>query len=446
MLAAHRDQENLVHTTQVPTKQQPKTPGARYPKTPLASRNNDENVSTTFAGKTGLAGGGGATTRAGRNDKLMAKGTGKGPAMVTPMDTRIRAPLGNKTTNAKARTDRGAGVKDIVKEIEQTQTKQTTVQKPKQKPAELGPAKLAILSDGESPSGDWEEPEYAPPQPAPLPYESDVLPRGGLTFEGLNKNFLKGFYEHFHNPVDETGVSREETKFQEEMQAVLKQAEERNEREAASLDWNIEDLVETEPSTCRRPAPDRESAPYRSGLIKRAPQTNPPTIASRRAASALAISADIKKPVMAGPQSRSTSTRKPLSALISGSRAKQFPTMSRPAPLGNSAGEAASRTTIGYNKGRAASSMIHSQGGSQASGPGQAFKPSGTRDADLQLTVTPARMRQTASGTQSTAEALPQLQFLSIFGDVDDEDLPSLPTPYLSSDDEDDEFEMQLTI
>lgn len=365
-----------------------------------------------------------------------------------PADTRIRAPLGNKTTNAKARVDQSAGVKDIVKEIEKTQTRQNTVQRPKQKPAELVPAKLTILSDGESLCDDEDEPEYAPPQAAPLPYESDVLPKGGLTFEGLNKGFLKGFYQHFHNPVDDNGVSREETKFQEEMQAVLRQAEERNQREAADLVWNIEDLVETKSLARRKHELERESAPSRSRLIKRAPQKNPPTIASRRAASALAFPADSKKPLVAGPLPRSASTRRPLSTLISGSKAKKQPIIPQTAPLGNSAGEAASRTTIGYNKGRTASSMIHSHGSNdiQTSGPGQAVKASGTRDADLELTVTPARMRHATSEMHSSEEVLPQPRFLSIFGDVDDQDLPSLPTAYLDSDDEDDEFELKLTI
>lgn len=77
-----------MHATQVPTKQQPKTPGARYPKTPLAFRHRDENAPTTFTGKIRM-GGGGDTVKAGANDKLTAKGTGKGQAMVTPMGTSI---------------------------------------------------------------------------------------------------------------------------------------------------------------------------------------------------------------------------------------------------------------------------------------------------------------------------------------------------------------------
>ena len=77
MLAAHRDQENLVHSHQVPTKQAPKTPGARYPKTPL--KQNDENAPTAFAGKTGLGG-----AQAQGKDKIMMT---KGKGAATPMRT-----------------------------------------------------------------------------------------------------------------------------------------------------------------------------------------------------------------------------------------------------------------------------------------------------------------------------------------------------------------------
>lgn len=58
MFAAH-DQENLVamHQTAATTKQQnartlqPKTPGARFPKTPLKIPLNDENVARGAGGK-----------------------------------------------------------------------------------------------------------------------------------------------------------------------------------------------------------------------------------------------------------------------------------------------------------------------------------------------------------------------------------------------------------
>lgn len=79
MLTAHRDQENLAHSQQVPTKQQHKTPGSRYPKTPSRYGQHDENAPNTFAGKTGQ---GGAKTFLG-NDKTVNKSTQQ--ALVTPM-------------------------------------------------------------------------------------------------------------------------------------------------------------------------------------------------------------------------------------------------------------------------------------------------------------------------------------------------------------------------
>lgn len=45
MLALHHDQENRVRTLQ------PKTPGARYPKTPLKVPLNDENAPHGLGGK-----------------------------------------------------------------------------------------------------------------------------------------------------------------------------------------------------------------------------------------------------------------------------------------------------------------------------------------------------------------------------------------------------------
>lgn len=67
MLAAHKDQENLVsiHQASAVNKQQnqgsthstlqPRTPGARYPKTPLRIPLNDENAARVLGGKSILA-------------------------------------------------------------------------------------------------------------------------------------------------------------------------------------------------------------------------------------------------------------------------------------------------------------------------------------------------------------------------------------------------------
>ena len=355
--------------------------------------------------------------------------------------------MGNKTTNAKARVGQSAGVKDGVLDIEKTQARQTTVRKSKQQSVSQAPIKFAIQPDKTEPSHDEDEPEYAPPPPAPLPYESDVLPPGGLTFEGLKKeNFLKGFYEHFHNPVDENGVSREDKKFEEEMQSVLKKAQERNERETAELDWNIDDIAESATAIRRKPELTKAAEPVPSTTMRRAIARNPPTITSRRAASALAIRSDSQRNAAINPVLSKKPARRPLSALIRSSKtAKPAATASATAP-GNAVGEVASRTTIGYNKGRTASSMVHPRGETIRNLPHRPVQAVAPRYAESELTITPARIRQDVVGQESSSEQLARPQFLSIFDDIDDEDLPPMRGPYLGSDDEEEEFELKLTI
>ncbi len=103
MLAA-RDQENRVfaHATGAASKQQalqPKTPGARFPKTPLKVSLNDENEGRAFGGKTGLT----ERVNAG-NENLRT--VGKGSKFVTPLGKSTAEALGIskpfKRTDCKA--------------------------------------------------------------------------------------------------------------------------------------------------------------------------------------------------------------------------------------------------------------------------------------------------------------------------------------------------------
>ena len=90
MLAA-RDQENLVHGQQTvaaskPLNQgtrglQPKTPGNKYPKTPLKIPLNDENAPGGFGGKSGKGKG------------LENLATGGKNAFITPMGMQTAPPL-----------------------------------------------------------------------------------------------------------------------------------------------------------------------------------------------------------------------------------------------------------------------------------------------------------------------------------------------------------------
>ncbi|KYK54313.1 hypothetical protein DCS_06270 [Drechmeria coniospora] len=421
MLAAHRDQENLVHSRQVPSKQQPKTPGTRYPKTPLRFR-NDENAPTAFTAKTGMAG---AVIKAGKSDKLSTR-KGHQQAMITPMGS--SPPPSSNTSQARP-----------------------TAQKISQKTVGGEPVLFDILADKGEPSEEDDEPEYAPPAPTPLPYESDVLPPGGLTFEGLKKvNFLKGFYEHFHNPIDEDGISREQKRFNREMEAVLGKAREHCQREAAEIDWNTLDIEKPEAVAMGlRPNAFNDVDTALDTTARPSTRRNPPTMTSRRAVSALALASVDRNAAVTKPPGRNPAIRRPLSSIISSSRAAK-PALAPPmSTSGNIAAEAASRTTIGYTKGRTASSMIRSRGGSVINRPKQASKPSGPRDGDSVLATTLPCAYPGGLGRDQTDSELVRPQFLCIFDDVDDEDLPPMRGPYLGDDkeeEEEEEFELKLTI
>ncbi|KAK0392190.1 hypothetical protein NLU13_1688 [Sarocladium strictum] len=418
MLAAHRDQENLVHSHQVPTKQNPKTPGARYPKTP--SRFNDENAPTGFAAKTG--------------GKSILKGAPGRQAIMTPMGNANRAVLGDKTTNAKARAGQTGGVKGLVKELEKTTIKPTTVQRPQQRGPEVAPIKFDIKQDKEG-SQDEEEPEYAPPPVEPQPYESDVLPRG-LTFEGLkDENLLRGFYDYYHNPVDANGVSRKDKQLEDEIETLVARAAERNVRDLQDLDWTTQkdENVPAPPKMTKPSAPNPTAA---SRVVRRGPGT----ITSRRAAASLSQPSEPKGRPTIKPTTIKPAVRRPLSSLIQGKR-----TIKRPIPVARDPptaqpGAMASRTTLGYNKGRTASSVLHPQRKVTLT----ASKP--PSDGSLEETITPARARM-AMRQAATPASPPRPGFLSIFeGLDDDEDLPVQTVPQHLLEEDEEEFELRLEI
>ncbi|ATY66499.1 hypothetical protein A9K55_000902 [Cordyceps militaris] len=427
MLAAHRDQENLVHAHQSSAKQQPKTPGPKYPKTPLGRfARNDENVPTAFANKNFGAG----TIKNTANGKAMAKPATQKHALATPLGNNSRAPLGNKTTNAKARPNQSANGK--VKPIESSQSK-PGAQRPKVRQHEPAASKFEVQPDLED-RRDEQEPEYAPPAPTPLPYRSDVLPEGGLTFRGLSKEYLlKGYYENFYNPIDDNGVSRLDKAFDDEMKSALDKAVEQNDREFEALDWGVHDARET-----KVPFPSRQALQI-PGLKADAqrPKAAAPsdrklhTMSSRRAASALAIHSDRAGSTLS---SRVAPSGRP-------SAQPRTAKLSAIEPPGTTTGEAASRTTIGYSKGRTASSMMrpHHQASKSLSKP----PARQVSDKNWDLTITPARARLGAR-EHSPVKSTERPQFTSIFyDDGDDAEPVTLSGPEVDSDD-DEAFELKL--
>ena len=86
-MLAVRDQENVVFGHQGRSQLLPKTPGARYPKTPLKVPLRDENATPGFGpGKSVLGGRAGPS-----NENLMTGRTGKAgkPGLVTPLGTSV---------------------------------------------------------------------------------------------------------------------------------------------------------------------------------------------------------------------------------------------------------------------------------------------------------------------------------------------------------------------
>lgn len=437
MLAAHHDQENLVQSHQVPAKTgakqlPPKTPGPRYPKTPMKIPLNDENAPVT--GGKGLIGGGKNTVT---KKQALATPMGKYDAVGGKCDTaersrvrltvclegtRPRAPLGNKTTNAKARAAPATGgVKDKVKEIEQSQAKPASVQKPKLKPAGTAPAKLEVRND-EREAGEPDI-EYIPPRPNDLPYESDVFPDGLLTFEGLKpENLLRGYYERYHDPVDENGVRLKERKFEERLQKALKEGDERILRDVEDIKWTESDAGKAKPAPKEQQQRNfaRGTGVKPSQAVSRAPAT----IASKRAASALSMTSTRRDRKPQPP----VQAKKPRS-LLPGRQASRpmAPTKSQPESV---VGEAASRSTLGYSKGRSASSAVQTKRQFSRT-PSAASVSSDHSD----ITVTPANFNKTQE---------PKPQFLSIFDAGEDSDDDGFGKAADVNFDDDEEFQLKV--
>ena len=327
-----------------------------------------------------------------------------------------------------------------MKQIGKSQAKPTTTHKPLQK--QIVPLKLTVKSDENNASDD--EPEFAPPNPKPLPYESDVLPKGGLTVRGLQKeNLLKGYYEHFHNPIDENGVSRRDKQFAEEMKKVVEEADKRNQQELDALDWGVGEENKVIKPAVKKTIISQPTKTASKLATVRTLQRNPPTIASRRAASALAMPTDREKSITARSASSAGPVRKPLSSLIHTSKTKAETSLTNPSSSG-AAGNVASRTTLGYNKGRTASSIVHPTKPRDAPGPSQTLRAINPTEDWSELTITPARLQRGTPIAQPIHDDRAVPSFVSMFDhDSDDEDLPGIKIPQALLADDEEEFEFK---
>lgn len=343
-----------------------------------------------------------------------------------------RAPLGQKTTNAKALTGQTGGVKNILK---------PTTQKPKPKTS----FKFEVKSDHkESPEDDDPDPEYAPPRPADLPYESDLLPKGGFSMEGLKKdNLFRGFHDQFYNTVDDNGVSRKEKEFNDEMKAFFYKAMEDNERDLDAFSWSVDNITETKRLLTKKPdAPEVAETKMARKVSSATVSRQPATIKSRKAAGALSIPAVTRKPLALRPAPPAATTRRHVGSLMAGQKAIKQAVPTNSTIAANSGRQVASRTTLGYKKGKSVSSMMQSDERSQSSLSSRTkTSMSVTGDDESELTMTPARARHFTTGLAKRSRP----EFMSIFDpEGEDDELPEIGGLVLS--DEEDEFELKLDI
>ena len=332
MLAA-RDQENLVHAHQStaagkPLNQalrglQPKTPGNNL-KPPFRSTRNDENRTLMVKGaKTGL-------------DKN---------AFVTPVGPRNRAPLGAKTTNAKAQPFKTPVAKQqdaqTLKTVKQSSARRSLKSKITIVPSEPVEADVLAQEDDD----DLPEPEYAPPNPIELsdppmdiPYNQDLPQLRGM-------NLMRGYGEVYGSPTDESGMSLR-----------LKRQEEIKEQFDRDMDQKILDTLNNWPN------PDIGNDKKVDDMIAAGPKLRKPvnsingTIQAKAAANALARPKS-SVPVHASranvnPMQRS---RKPAFS-VHGAKTGLEPTNA--SRMRSTAAAAISKNTIGFPKAKKPASIL----------------------------------------------------------------------------------------
>ncbi|GAB7349508.1 hypothetical protein MBLNU459_g0216t1 [Dothideomycetes sp. NU459] len=352
MFAARADQENFVHGQQQAAAAKPlnqglrglgaKTPGNKAPKTPFRRPQGDEN--DDFGARTGLK-----TAKKG-GDTLFTK-TQKGAdvdknAFVTPAGPRNRAPLGMKTTNAKAGLLKTPTAQTDGKSAQKTVSPRLRRAKVKIHQADT------VRSQAQTAEPDI---EYMAPRSVPLPDYPDTLHEQNWSML-QGDNLTNGWWGAFSNPPGEDGVTRAERE-EAEMHARAAKAEEDIVKRA--LDADLMANFDLEKVSRELEAKKKKAAAaQKAALAPRAPST----LASKRAAAALsrpepAASSKPSAPRFAAPTATvAARSRAPAPAAL----ASRKPSSATAATAGASSkrhvvASAASRSTLGYSAGRAVS-------------------------------------------------------------------------------------------
>lgn len=322
-----------------------------------------------------------------------------------------RAVLGDKTTNGKARINQTTNGKNtVVREADKSQAN-----RPRTLPPKTESSKLQILLDNPDPLN--EEVDTNPPPPPGLPYKSDIFPKGALTFDTIKpENRLKGYYDYYHNRRDENGMTRLDREMKAMQEKRFMEADAKIWKEMNDTDWGLGlDPPNAKIAVAASTSDDTDKTVVRPGGTTKIPST----LNSRRAASALGM---ISKPSTTNLQ------RKPLAAKPTSSKTGKLPSFMQPTkatqittarpripPVTATTGIAVSRSTLGYTKGRSASSVIHAgHARTKSEVPSRGItRPNTTASGSSNATITPA--------SYARSNTIPKPEFVSIFDLVPDE-------------------------
>jgi len=331
-----------------------------------------------------------------------------------------------KTTNVKTKAFQTPAGPDPEKEPEKTIAPKTSARRPK-KVIHGETVKLQVHGD-ESPLVEREV-EYCPPRPKDLPYESEDFPEGCLNYDVLKpENLMRGIYNTYHNEIDDNGRTRMDREYEESYRKSAKECDARV-MKMMEEDWTVGDVPETFRHLKKKLQVAKDPVPIKNTTM--VPTKGPATITSRKAAFALSV---IPKSTPAPPKT-SKPIPKPASFLT---RARPAPVQQPTSTIRHNAAAAASRSTIGYTKGRTASGVL------QKTETPVIKSVSSNVSQDSDVTITPARFAE--KDNRPGSEASRRLEFLNMF-DVNEEDIEPglrgvLPDCLRRDEDDEEEFVM----
>jgi hypothetical protein len=251
-----------------------------------------------------------------------------------------------KTTNAKARAFQTPAPLQQTVKPEKTLKKASTARKSiksKIRVAPSEPVETDVLSNDQG--SDVPDIEYCPPPPIELPDPPEEITYDDNFPYLRGKNLCGGYSEVYDIPKDEHGVDLRERKAEEAYARILQGLEDKFRDEMAKplVFEDEDDIVDAMIAAGPKKSPNQSS--------------NVDTIKAKGAVSALSSRPPTRLPSVATRETASSMQKKEATFSVLGTK-KGPGQPTNPSPMRHNAAVAASKTTIGYSKGRSVSSVL----------------------------------------------------------------------------------------